>query len=122
MMRKPSSVAQYLCWQSDEARAALDRLRATIRAAAPGATEGIRYAMPAFELHDRGLCCYAAFKDHYSLFPMSSRVISEHVDALGARATGKGTIQFRYDERLPVSLVKKIVKARRAEIEARPRR
>jgi uncharacterized protein YdhG (YjbR/CyaY superfamily) len=121
-MRKPASVTQYLSWQDDEQRAALDHLRATISAAAPDATEGISYSMPAFLLGGRGLVCYAAFKDHYSLFPMSSAVVTQHAKELGERVTGKGTIRFDYDERLPVGLVKKVVKTRVAELEAQRKR
>ena len=118
-MQKPTSVEEYRSWLDDRQRAAVDRLREVIAAAAPGATEGISYSMPAFLLGGKGLVCYAAFNDHYSLFPMSKQVVADHLDALGARATGKGTIRFAYDERLPVALVKKIVKARLAEVEAR---
>ncbi len=117
-MRKPTSVQEYLSWQDDRQRAALDRLREVIRAAVPQATEGISYSMPAFKLDGKGVVCYAAFKDHYSMFPMSSRAIADHADELGARVTGKGTIQFSYDERLPVGLVKKVVKTRLAEVRA----
>jgi uncharacterized protein YdhG (YjbR/CyaY superfamily) len=115
-MQKPTSVTQYLSWQNAEQRATLDRLREVIASAAPDATEGISYSMPAFLLGGKGLVCYAAFKDHYSLFPMSGAVVEKHAAELGDRVTGKGTIQFRYDERLPVGLVKKIVKTRVAEL------
>jgi len=118
-MRKPTSVKQYLSWHNGDRRAALDRLREVIAAAAPGATEGISYSMPAFLLGGKGLVCYAAFKDHYSLFPMSGAVVERHAAELGDRVTGKGTIQFGYDERLPVGLVKKIVKTRVAELEGK---
>ena len=121
-MRKPTSVKQYLSWQNAEQRAALDRLRETISAAAPGTTEGISYSMPAFLLDGKGLVCYAAFKDHYSLFPMSSAAVAQHAKELGDRVTGKGTIRFEYDERLPVGLVKKVVKTRMAELEAKNKR
>jgi uncharacterized protein YdhG (YjbR/CyaY superfamily) len=115
-MQKPTSVTQYLSWQNAEQRATLDRLREVIASAAPDATEGISYSMPAFLLGGKGLVCYAAFKDHYSLFPMSGAVVEKHAAELGDRVTGKGTIQFGYDERLPVGLVKKIVKTRVAEL------
>ena len=121
-MRKPTSVKQYLSWQNDEQRAALDKLRDVIAAAAPDATEGISYAMPAFLLEGKGLVCYAAFKDHYSLFPMSGAVVERYAAELGDHVTGTGTIQFRYDERLPVGLVKKIVKTRVAELEVKTKR
>jgi uncharacterized protein YdhG (YjbR/CyaY superfamily) len=121
-VRKPTSVKQYLSWQDEEGRAALDRLRDVIASAAPDATEGISYSMPAFLLDGKGLVCYAAFRDHYSLFPMSGTAIDQHREALGDHVTGKGTIQFGYDERLPVGLVKKIVKTRVAELEAKKKR
>src|SRR4051812_17111166 len=121
-MQKPTSVKQYLSWQNGDRRAAPDRLRDVISAAAPDATEGISYSMPAFLLGGKGLVCYAAFKDHYSLFPMSGAVVEEHAVELGGRVTGKGTIQFRYEERLPVGLVKKIVKARAAELRTKTQR
>jgi uncharacterized protein YdhG (YjbR/CyaY superfamily) len=121
-VERPASVEAYLASLSPEQRTALDALRAVIQAAAPDATEGISYSMAAFKWEGKGLVCYAAFKDHYSLFPMSKQVVADHLDELGARATGKGTIRFSYDERLPVALVKKIVKTRLAEVEARARR
>jgi uncharacterized protein YdhG (YjbR/CyaY superfamily) len=121
-MQKPTSVRQYLSWQDAGQRAAVDRLREVIAAAAPDATEGISYSMPAFLLGGKGLVCYAAFKDHYSLFPMSAAVVEQHAADLGERVTGKGTIQFRYEERLPVGLVKKIVKARAAELRTKTQR
>ena len=67
----------------------------------------------------KGFVAYAAFKDHYSFFPMSGLAVESHKKELGERVTGKGTIQFRYDERFPVGLVKKVVKTRLAEAEAR---
>jgi uncharacterized protein YdhG (YjbR/CyaY superfamily) len=78
--------------------------------------------MPAFLLGGKGLVCYAAFKDHYSLFPMSTASIAKHAKELGDRVTGKGTIRFEYGERLPVALVKKLVKTRVTELEAKQRR
>jgi uncharacterized protein YdhG (YjbR/CyaY superfamily) len=118
-MQKPTSVDQYLSWQDERQVAALGKLRAAIAAAAPGASEGISYAMPAFVLHGKALVSYAAFADHYSLFPMSGRVLDDLADDLGERRTGKGTIRFEYGERLPVGLVKKIVARRVAEVEAK---
>lgn len=117
-MRTPESVDQYLSWMDERQLAALDRLREVIHRAVPQATEGISYSMPAFLFDGKGLVCYAAFKDHYSLFPMSTAVMAEHAEELGHRVTGKGTIRFEYDERLPARLVTKIAKTRLAEVEA----
>ena len=120
-MEKPKSVDAYFKGLTDEPRAALQKLRETIAAAVPQAEEAIAWSMPAFRLGGKGLVCYAAFKDHYSFFPMSKRVIEDHRDELGKRATGKGTVSFGYGERLPVGLVKKLVKTRVAEATAKRR-
>jgi uncharacterized protein YdhG (YjbR/CyaY superfamily) len=117
-MEKPKSVEAYLKGSTGESRAAIQKLRKTIAAAVPQAEEGITYSMPGFKLGGKGLVCYAAFKDHYSFFPMSGAAIDAHRDELGDRVTGKGTIRFEYGERLPVGLVKKVVKTRVAEVVA----
>ena len=118
-MKRPKSVESYFKGLDGESRAALQKLRETIASAVPQAEEGISYSMPAFKLGGKGLVCYAAFKDHYSFFPMSKQAIELHRDELGDRVTGKGTISFAYSERLPVGLVKKVVKSRVAEVTAK---
>ena len=77
------------------------------------------YGMPGFKLHGKSFVGYMAFKDHYSFFPMSPSAIDAHRTELGEHVTGKGTISFNYDERLPVTLIKKVVKTRIAEVEMR---
>ena len=121
-MDKPKSVASYLRGLDREQRAALEKLRTTIASAAPEADEGIAWGMPGFKLHGKAFVGYAAFNDHYSFFPMSSSAIEQHRDAFGEHVTGKGTIAFGYDERLPVTLVKKVVRTRLAEVEAKAAR
>jgi len=120
-MATPASVEDYLAALPKGSRAALEKLRKTIKAAAPGATETISYQMPAFKEHGRLLVSYAAFKDHCSLFPMSMKVIEAHGEELEPYHTRKGTIRFTADEPLPAALVKKIVRARIAENAARRR-
>ena len=111
-MAVPTSVEDYLVGLSEGPRAALEKLRETIRSAAPQATETISYQMTAFKTHGRFLVSYAAFKDHYSLFPASDAVKDACGEKLTRYLSGKGTIRFEWDERLPVTLVKKIVKVR----------
>jgi len=118
-MEKPKSVEAYLKSLPADQRAAIQQLRETIAAAAPEAEEGITYSMPGFLLDGHGLVSYAAFKDHYSFFPMSSRAVDAHRDELGERVTGKGTIRFEYGRRLPRGLVKKVVRTRLAEVAAK---
>lgn len=118
-MVAPSSVEDYLAALPKESRAALEKLRKTIKAAAPEATETLSYHMPAFKDHGRILVYYAAFKDHYSLFPASGKVIEALGEELKPYFTGKGTIRFHADKPLPAALVKKIVKVRIEENAAR---
>ncbi len=117
-----TSVEAYMATLPADSRAALEKLRKTIRAAAPEATEAISYQMPAFKQDGRSLVSYAAFKDHCSFFPMSMKVIADNMGELKLYVSGKGTIRFETDTPLPAALVKKIVKARLAEIAARKRR
>lgn len=114
-----NEVNDYLAKVPAEARAALERLRKTIRAAAPKATEGFSYGIPAFKLQGRPLVSYAALKNHCSFFPMSPAVMDAHREELEPYDTSKGTIRFPVDKPLPAALVRKLVKARIAEIEGR---
>ena len=91
---KPRNVRAYFASLPQGPRSALQELRETIAAAAPEAEEGVTYSMPGFLLGGHGFVCYAAFKDHYSFFPMSSNAIDAHRDELGSRVTGKGTIRL----------------------------
>jgi uncharacterized protein YdhG (YjbR/CyaY superfamily) len=120
-MEKPKSVEAYFKSLPEEQRSALQQLRETIAAAAPEAEEGITYSMPGFTLGGRGFVGYMAFKDHYSFFPMSVEAIAAHRKELGDRVTGKGTISFEYGSPLPIGIVKKVVKTRLAEAQARRR-
>jgi len=116
------AVEAYLARVPEPARSTLEKLRATIRAAVPAeATEGLSYGMPAF--HYMGaLVAYAAFKRHCSFFPMNASLIDTMADELKAYRTAKGTLQFAQDQPLPAALVRKIVKARVAENEAKKAR
>ena len=94
-MAAPTSVEDYLAAVPEEPRAALEKLRRTIKAAAPYATETISYQMPAFKDDGRFLVSYAAFKDHCSLFPASEAVMEALSEELKPYFSGKGTIRFR---------------------------
>jgi len=122
-MATPSSVEEYLAALPEERRAAMERLRQAIRAAAPEATELISYNMPAFKSHGgQFLVSYAAFKQHYSLFPASEAVIEAAGEELTPYLSGKGTIRFPADDPIPVALVERIVKTRLKENAAHQRR
>lgn len=113
-----SDVDAYLATVSDEARAALEDLRTTIRAAAPMAVEGISYGVPMFKY--RGpLVSFGAATNHCAFYCMSPSVMDAHKDDLKGYDTSKGTIRFPADKPLPAVLVRKLVAARIAENEAR---
>jgi uncharacterized protein YdhG (YjbR/CyaY superfamily) len=111
------NVDEYLAGVPKEARATLEKLRKTIRAAAPMASEVISYQMPMYKHHGM-VIGFAAFKDHCSIFP-GSAVMDAHKVELKGYDTSKGTIRFPASKPLPAALVKKLVKARIAENEAR---
>jgi uncharacterized protein YdhG (YjbR/CyaY superfamily) len=94
------------------------QLRRVIRAAAPGAAEGISYGIPAFRQDGRLLVWCAAFKEHLSLFP-GADVVRVHAAALKGYSTSKGTIRFLQDEKLPAGLIARLVRARIAELRSR---
>lgn len=98
-----------------EQRAALNRLRQAIHAAAPEAEECITYGMPGFRLQGRALVAFNARDSHCAFFPMSGTTIADHKDKLRAFETSKGTIRFQPDAPIPASLVRMLVKARIAE-------
>jgi uncharacterized protein YdhG (YjbR/CyaY superfamily) len=117
-MAGPTSVDEYLAALPEGRRAALEELRETVNAAAPEATETIAYQMPALRVNGRFLVSYAAYKDHYSLFPASQAVVEALGDELTPYLSGKGTIRFQADKPIPVALVRRIVRARIKEANA----
>src|SRR4029450_9658585 len=121
-MAAPTTVEEYLAALPDEPRAALEKLRRTIKAAVPDAIETISYQMPAFKAHGRFVVWYAAFKDHCSLFPASKAVMVAHGEALKPYFSGKGTLRVLAERPIPAALVKKIVKTRIEENAASGRR
>jgi uncharacterized protein YdhG (YjbR/CyaY superfamily) len=112
-------VEEYLARVPEEARAALQRLRKTIKTAVPQATEAISYGIPAFKLHGRPLVWYAAFKNHCSFFPLSSAMREAHGKELEGYETSKGTLRFTTDKPLSATLIRKLVKTRIMETELR---
>lgn len=114
-----AAVEAYLARVPEPSRTTLEKMRATIRAAAPKeATEAIGYGMPTFR-YKGALVGYAAFKRHCSFFPMGFAAIEQFAGELQGFRTSKGTIQFPVDKPLPAALVKKMVRACVARNEAK---
>jgi uncharacterized protein YdhG (YjbR/CyaY superfamily) len=117
----PKSVDEYLARVPEPARTTLNAVRATIRSVVPAeTTEEISYGVPTFK-YKGPVIWFAAFSKHCSVFPTAS-VIEKFKDELKDYKTSKGTIQFPVDKPLPSALVKKMVKARIAEIELKNKR
>ena len=114
---KATTVDQFLSEVPEPQRAALQDLRQTIKAAAPGATELINYGVPMFRLDGRNLVSFAAAKNHCSFYVQSPAVMEAHAADLASFKTSKGTVIFTPDSPIPPELVTKLVKARIAENE-----
>jgi uncharacterized protein YdhG (YjbR/CyaY superfamily) len=99
----PKTIDEYLAALSNDKRAALERLRKTIRAAAPRAEECISYQLPAFRLDGKWLVWCGAAANHCAIYG----VVDAHKDELNDYDTsGKGTIRFQADNPLPATFVR----------------
>ena len=117
MRAKPGDADAYLATLSADKRATLEKVRRAIRAAAPEAEEGLSYGVPAF-IQGKPIAGYAAGASHCSYYPMSGAVISALAADLEGYETSKGAIRFAVDQPPPATLIRKLVKARLAEIAA----
>lgn len=111
---KPRTIDEYLANLSEDNRAALEKLRKTIRLVAPNAEECISYQICAFRQNGM-LVGFGATTSHCAFYLMSGTTVDAFKDELKGYDTSKGTIRFSADKPLPVALVKKLVKARLAE-------
>lgn len=117
----PNSADDYLAQVPPKFRTALQHLRLTIRASAPGADEVSSYQMPAFRLN--GMLVYdSTFSDHCSFFLGSARLYRKFSKELKPFRAGKGTLQFTPERPLLDGLVWRLVKARVAENAERRRK
>jgi uncharacterized protein YdhG (YjbR/CyaY superfamily) len=114
MSAKPQTIDEYLAPLSNEKRAALEKLRQTIKSAAPKAEECISYGIPAFRLDGRMLVAFGAAAKHCSFYP-GAYPVKTHKEELKVYDTSKGAIRFQVDNPLPATLVRKLVKTRIAE-------
>jgi uncharacterized protein YdhG (YjbR/CyaY superfamily) len=102
------NIDDYVASFPPELRKVLEQIRQTVRKAAPGAEEMIKYNMPAFSSNGN-VVYFGAFRHHIGLFPSPSGVPAFEKE-LSAYKTGKGSVQFPLDHSMPLSLISRIVK------------
>lgn len=115
MATKPQTIDDYLAGLSPANRAALQKVRRAILAAAPKAEECISYGMPAFRLNGKLIAGFKAAANHCSYHPMSGETVATLEADLTGYDTSRGTIRFSARAGLPATLVRRLVKARIAE-------
>lgn len=115
MPRKPTTIDEYLDQVGDEPRAALQKLRKTIRSIVPKAVECISYAIPAFRLDGQVVAGFAATRSGCSYFPFSGSTFKTLGKELADYDKTKSALHFTPEEPLPATLIRKLLKARIAE-------
>jgi uncharacterized protein YdhG (YjbR/CyaY superfamily) len=105
------SIDEYIAGFPPATQEVLDELRALIRAAAPGATETISYAIPTFDLNGRHLVHFAGYERHIGFYPVPSGLEAFKED-LRPYKVGKGSVQFPLGQPLPTDLIRRIVEFR----------
>lgn len=118
----PSDVAAYIAGFPRPVQTILKRVRAIVRKAVPGAEESISYQIPTYKLNGRPVIYFAAFKEHYSIYPSNTRLVAAFKDKLERYEKSKGTIRFPLSEPVPVKLIEAIAKFRAKEAAALARR
>ena len=116
MASQLKTIDEYLATVSDDQRAALEKLRRTIQAAAPQAEECINYGVAAFRLNGKTLVGFGASSKHCSFYPMSGSTVAAHQNELKEFETTKGSIHFQPNQPLPAALVRKLIKSRCRDI------
>ncbi|MGH9572314.1 MAG: iron chaperone [Candidatus Acidiferrales bacterium] len=117
-MKKFASVDEYIAALHGLTKERLRELRKIIREAAPDAEEVISYSMPALKSNGALLVWYAVFKEHIGFYPKASGIAAFKSELVGYK-TSKGAIQFPLEKAIPARLVKKIVRFRVKENEAK---
>jgi uncharacterized protein YdhG (YjbR/CyaY superfamily) len=113
------SVDEYIASQPEAARGVLERVRRTIRKALPGAEEVISYQIPAYKLNGRTVIYFAGWRQHYSVYPSTDRLVACFKNDLARYEVSKGTIRFPLSEAVPVKLIEAVARFRGKEVAER---
>ena len=112
----PGDVAAYIAGFPRPVQTIIKRVRAIVRKAVPGAEESISYQIPTYKLKGRPVIYFAAFKEHYSIYPSNTRLVAAFKDQIEGYEQSKGTIRFPLSEPVPVKLIAAIAKFRATEV------
>lgn len=118
-MARPASIDQYIASQPRGVQTTLRRVRAAIRKGLPKAEEAISYQIPAYRMNGRVVLYFAAWKEHFSIYPATGGLVEAFATELARYKVSKGTIRFPLDERVPVTLIQRIARFRAREAAAK---
>ena len=118
-----ASVDAYIAARPEGIRGVLETVRAAIRRALPDAEEIISYKIPAYRVGGRIAIWFAAWPEHYSLYPVGDEAAAALGEDVARRRSGRGTLRFRLDEPVPEALIERVARAKaaRAAAKAAPR-
>ena len=103
------SIDEYIAEFPPETQKVLEELRAVIKAAAPGATERISYAIPTFDLNGHHLVHFAGYAKHIGFYPVAVAVAEAFKEELEPYKRGKGSVQFPLARPMPTDLIRRMV-------------
>jgi len=110
------SVKAYVAALPPDVRAAVEQLRTLIKAAAPKAVESRSYGIIGYKIDGRAFIYCGGFTQHVSMYPVTAAMKRDHAEAIAPYQASKGTLKFPLGKRLPVALIKKLLKTRLAEM------
>ena len=108
MRKQFKTIDEYIKTWPEDVQSILEKIRQTIRKAAPEAVEAISYQMPTFKLNGKNLVHFAAFKNHIGFYPTPSGTETFQRELTPYKG-GKGSVRFPLDKPIPFDLVEKIV-------------
>ena len=117
-----TSVNEYIASHPPGIQRVLKRVRSIIRKAMPDAEEVISYQIPAYKVNGRTALYFAGWKEHYSLYPSTARLVAAFKDELAGYEVSKGTIRFPLSEPVPATLIEGVAKFRAKEAAAAKKR
>lgn len=118
MRAKPKNIDEFIASVDEDKRAALEKLRQTIRKIVPQAEECISYGLAAFRLEGKPIAGFGASANHCAFYPMSGSTVATLKEKLKNYDTSKGAIRFTADKPLPAALVRLVLRTRIAEVTA----